>query len=148
MENTVFAQTELRTYCKIKKDLKFEPYLQLHHRGGIPEVAKIRDGSNRLRIEQGRYEKEQIHERVCRLCPSGSVEDESHFLLQCPVYDDLRNAMWTKFEQATGWHKSRFANDDERLNALIGYRFQPSTMDKGKKPTWPSGFTAMWFNVS
>src|SRR6185312_3022900 len=124
---------KLRTYCKIKKDLKFEPYLQLHHRGGVPELAKIRGGSNRLRIEQGRYEKEQVNERVCRLCPSGSVEDEAHFLLQCPVYDDLRNAMWTKFEQATGWHKSWFANDDERLNALIGYRFQPSTMDKGKK---------------
>jgi hypothetical protein len=41
--------------------------------------------------------------------------------------------MWTKFEQATGWNKSRFTSNDERLNALIGYRFQPSTMDTGKK---------------
>ena len=62
---------KLRTYCKIKKDLKFEPYLQTYHRRAIPELAKIRGGSNRLRIEQGRYEKEQVHERVCRLCPSG-----------------------------------------------------------------------------
>ena len=86
-----------------------------------------------MRIEQGRYEKEQVNERVCRLCASGSVEDESHFMLQCSVYDDLRNIMWTKFEQATGWHKSRFANNDEQLNALIGYRFQPSKTDNGKK---------------
>ena len=48
---------KLRTYCKIKKDLKFEPYLQIHHRGGIPELAKIRGGSNRLRIEQMRKNK-------------------------------------------------------------------------------------------
>ena len=104
----------------------------MHHRGGIPELAKIRGGSNRLRIEQGRYEKEQPNERVCRLCANGSVEDESHFMLQCSVYDDLRNIMWTKFEQATGWSKSRFANNDEQLNALIGYRFQPSATDNGK----------------
>jgi len=104
-------------YCKIKKDLKFEPYLQLHHRGGIPELAKIPGGSSRLRIEQGRYEKEPVNERVCRLCANGDVEDESHFMLQCSVYDDLRNVMWTKFQQATGWDKSRFANKDERLNA-------------------------------
>ena len=41
--------------------------------------------------------------------------------------------MWTKFEQATGWNKSRFTSNDERLNALIGYRFQPSTTNTGKK---------------
>jgi hypothetical protein len=122
---------KLRTYCKIKKDLRFEPYLQIHHRGGIPELAKIRGGSNRLRIEQGRYEKEQASQRVCRLCANGSVEDESHFMLQCPVYDDLRNTMWTKFEQATGWSKSSF-KQRRTLNALIGYRFQPPATTKGK----------------
>ena len=53
-------------------------------------------------------------------------------MLQCPVYDDLRNNMWTKFEQAIGWPKSRFANNDEQLNALIGHRFQPSETDSGK----------------
>ena len=104
----------------------------MHHRGGIPELAKIRGGSNRLQIEKGRYEKEQPHERLCRLCANGSVEDESRFMLQCSVYDDLRNTMWTKFEQATGWSKSSFANNDEQLNALIGYRFQPSATDNGK----------------
>ena len=105
---------KLRTYCKIKKDLKFEPYLQTYHRRAIPELAKIRGGSNRLRIEQGRYEKEQVHERVCRLCASGSVEDEAHFMLQCPFYGDLRDVMWANFEQATGRNQSSFGNSDER----------------------------------
>ena len=85
-----------------------------------------------MRIEQGRYDKEQISQRICRFCSTGSVEDESHFMLQCPVYDDLRNVMWSKFEQATGWRKTSFANNDEQLNALIGYRFQPSTSNNGK----------------
>jgi hypothetical protein len=93
---------KLRTYCKIKRTLRFEPYLQFFHRGGIPELAKIRGGTNRLRIEQGRYEKEKVCERICRCCKSGQVEDESHFMLQCSTYDDLRNRMWTRFEQATG----------------------------------------------
>ena len=41
--------------------------------------------------------------------------------------------MWTKFQQATGWDKSRFANNDERLYALIGHRFQPSATDNNGK---------------
>ena len=49
------ARSKLRTYCKLKKELKAEPYLEVYHRGGIPELAKIRGGTNRLRIEQGRY---------------------------------------------------------------------------------------------
>jgi hypothetical protein len=122
---------KLRTYCKIKKELKFEPYLLFHHRAGIPELAKIRGGSNRLRIEQGRYENEKASERICRLCENG-IEDECHFMLHCPIYDDLRDVMWTKFEHATGWSKASFTNGNEQLNALIGYRFQPSKTDKGK----------------
>ena len=43
---------KLRTYCKIKKDLRFEPYLEVYHGGGIPELAKIRGGTNRLRISR------------------------------------------------------------------------------------------------
>src|SRR4051794_22375288 len=80
MENPMLTET-------IKRTLRFEPYLQFFHRGGIPELAKIRGGTNRLRIEQGRYEKEKVCERICRCC---QVEDEFHFMLQCSTYD-LRN---------------------------------------------------------
>lgn len=123
---------KLRTYCKLKKELRFEPYLAVYHRGGVPELAKIRGGTNRLRVEQGRYLKEALAERVCRCCNKGEVEDECHFMLECTAYDDLRDKMWTKFEEATGVSRTSFPSKEEKLNALIGDRFQPSKNDKDK----------------
>ena len=76
--------------------------------------------------------KEQVNERVCRCCASGEVEDELHFMLQCSVYHDLRTVMWSKFEEATGCNRASFRDSDEQLNALIGYLFQPSAVNKGK----------------
>ena len=55
---------KLRTYAILKKELRTEPYLEVYHLGGIPELAKLRGGTNRLRIEQGRYKKEKIEEYV------------------------------------------------------------------------------------
>jgi hypothetical protein len=116
----------------LKKELKYEPYLEVYHRGGIPELAKIRGGSNRLRIEQGRYVKEDINQRLCRCCNSGSVEDEAHFMLHCSVYDDLREQMWSKVYEITGRSKASFADEDSMLNALIGDFFQNSRNGKTK----------------
>jgi len=122
---------KLRTYCKLKKDLEVEPYLEVYHRVGIPELVKIRGGTNRLRIEQGRYVKESLEQRVCRCCSTGSVEDEYHFMLDCPMYEDARRIMWARFAQTTGTSKDELISKDQMLNALIGDRFQPS-QDKDK----------------
>ena len=67
------TRPKLRTYALLKKELKMEPYLDdLTIRGGIPELAKLRGGANRLRIEQGRYVKERVEERLCLLCQEES----------------------------------------------------------------------------
>jgi len=117
---------KLRTYAVLKRELKFEPYLDVYHRGGIPELAKIRGGTNRLRIEQGRYQQEPLERRVCVLCSMKQVEDEYHFMLECPVYEDLRNLMWAKFEALTGQSRSTLGSKCQQLNALIGDQFQPA----------------------
>ena len=80
-----------------------EPYLDdLNIRGGIPELAKLRGGANRLRIEQGRYVKERVEERLCLLCEEKKVEDEHHFFLDCPFYDHERKKLWNQVERITG----------------------------------------------
>ena len=44
--------------------------------------------------ETGRYEKGRNDSgRVCQLCNSGSVEDEFHFLLKCPLYKQERETV-------------------------------------------------------
>jgi hypothetical protein len=123
---------KLRTYSTLKKELKTEPYLEVHHRGGIPELVKLRGGTNRLRIEQGRYIKEKLEERICEFCDSKEVEDEKHFLLECKMHSEFREEMWKKFEEITGTSRNDYENATQKMNALIGDRFQPKTSDSDK----------------
>jgi len=55
-----------------------------------------------LRIEQGRYVEEKVEERLCVLCQDSRVEDEAHFMLECPLYAKEREKMWSEVEKVTG----------------------------------------------
>ena len=54
-------------------------------------LARIRSGTNKLRIETWRYERpRQIKEyRICKICME-ETETEEHFLKICKAYDDIR----------------------------------------------------------
>ena len=41
-------------------------------------------------IEKGRYIDLARNHRICSLCNLNDIEDEFHFILRCPVYNDLR----------------------------------------------------------
>lgn len=111
---------KLRTYKHLKKELKLEDYLLDHReRYGRYETTKLRGGTNRLRIEQGRYEQLGVEQRVCQLCLCGAVEDEAHFLLDCAAYSDYRQDMWADIERITGGTVSQQDNTTD-LNNLIG----------------------------
>ena len=46
---------------------------------------------HRLEIEMGRWarpERIEFDDRKCKLCKK--LEDEFHFVLECPLYDDIR----------------------------------------------------------
>jgi hypothetical protein len=57
-------------------------------------LTRFRCSSHDLRVERDRYLPEAVkpprHQRTCLLCGSGSVEDESHMVFHCPLYDSLR----------------------------------------------------------
>ena len=44
-----------------------------------------------LNIETGRFRNQALEERLCTLCESNEIEDESHFLFKCSLYDELRS---------------------------------------------------------
>jgi hypothetical protein len=56
-------------------------------------IAKIRTNSHELHTETGRWSilKTPWDERVCHLCDTKKVEDEKHFLLDCPAYTQIRS---------------------------------------------------------
>ena len=48
-----------------------------------------------LRIETCRYERLEEENRLCFHC-NDAVESEEHVLLHCPLYQDLREILFTK----------------------------------------------------
>ena len=118
----VEESSKLRTYRHLHEVLEPAPYLECYYRLGLIELVKLRGGTNRLRIEQGRYYGLEASQRTCQVCSSSTVEDESHFVLDCPAYEILRSEMWVSLTPLTG--KSRAAYEGQEkittLAELIG----------------------------
>ena len=93
---------KLRTYALMKSSFKCEKYLV----APMPTkykvcMARLRLSCHKLEIETGRYHKpypKPAHERICRQCPSGRVEDEAHFLFSCEKYDTLRKRLYSDLQ--------------------------------------------------
>jgi len=91
-------KTKLRTYRTIKQTLTFEQNLNSKDRQARQTMTRLRGGTNELRIETGRYpitnrdRRLEVEERRCLVCMSGEIEDESHFVVDCAFYDDLRES--------------------------------------------------------
>ena len=90
MEN----KPKLRTYRKMKTELKKERYLLIEDRKTRRQITKMRIGTNDLRIETGRWKGEEVSERRCLMCMQGSIEDEEHFMLHCTAYRGNRDKMF------------------------------------------------------
>ena len=53
-------------------------------------MAQFRCGILPLNIETRRFRNQALDERLCTLCEFNEIEDESHFLFQCSLYDELK----------------------------------------------------------
>ena len=60
-------------------------------------MAKFCLGVHSLRIQTGNYENRgapiPVDERTCLVCNRGKIEDERHFLMYFPGYDNIRNEL-------------------------------------------------------
>jgi len=79
-------KSKLRLYRKLKDRLVLENYVVELEREERRQLTMLRGGTNKLRIETGRWVGEREKERVCNVCLCDEVEDEKHFLLACPWY--------------------------------------------------------------
>lgn len=92
-KNNISKQTgKLDTYKLLKTDFKYERYLDAKNsREGQIAITRLRISNHRLSIEQGRYCKPIIprEHRICMKCKT-EVEDEYHFMFQCPTLAEIR----------------------------------------------------------
>ena len=54
--------------------------------------SNVRTSSHILRIESGRHGRIRVsrNERLCTFCEMNCIEDEYHFIIECPFYHSLR----------------------------------------------------------
>ena len=84
---------KLRTYRTYKSQFQTKHYVKLNMSGDQRKVlAKFRSCNLPLEIEKGRYTrpKTPLNDRICKFCNSNTIEDETHLLISCSFYDDIR----------------------------------------------------------
>ena len=105
--NDVFVQ-ELNGFfdnsskCNLYKYVNDGFKLQFYLTKAIPNtyvqyISKYRMSSHKLEVEQGRYHNVSRNERICKMCSNSEIEDEFHFLLVCPFYDNFRKMYIKKY---------------------------------------------------
>ena len=84
-------------------------------------LSKLRVSSHRLEVESDRWVRPRripVHKRKCIVCQV--VEDEFHFIIECPLYTELRRKYnpnyyyrrpsMLKFVELINTHNSRLLN--------------------------------------
>ena len=85
--------SKLKTYSTFKNEIGMEKYLteiiNIKYRCAM---TKLRLSNHSLSIETGRHTKTERQNRLCPFCHR-IIEDEIHFLIQCPTYKELRDKL-------------------------------------------------------
>lgn len=90
---------KLRTYKNITADYNVEPYLKkCLSRQQRSVIARMRSGTLHLEIEKGRFRNVPLDQRLCKMCKSQSIEDESNLLLFCKRYEQLRTTLFNDIQ--------------------------------------------------
>ena len=93
--NEMHNKPKLRTYVQIKDIFEPEPYVLSNiSRQRRSLLAQIRLGILPIKIETGRFRSLPVEQRLCELCEMHKVENEMHFLCECPLYHDFRETLY------------------------------------------------------
>ena len=137
----MLSKPKLSDYSRWKTKLELEPYLLYRDPVARRALARLRSTTHELRVETGRWEK--VHsqgkaykptrqERLCRQCYR-ETEDETHFLLRCPVYARSRDQLILQVDMASPLPL-------DRLHVLVMRREQtldgPSDFDCYRTVAW------------
>ncbi len=90
---------KLRTYNKFKYCIKYESYLNLNDYEKRRKIAQMRISAHKLKIETDRFSGKNQYKapeyRTCDHCNLNKIEDEFHFIIECPMYKQLRDNLFT-----------------------------------------------------
>lgn len=93
----VKGKVKLRTYCNFKDTFALEEYLLSGDIKGRRVLAKLRIGAHKLAIETGRHRRPVMlpePQRICTACTGHKIENEKHFVMECPASVGHRARLW------------------------------------------------------
>ena len=93
-KSDILTNRKLFLYNNFKCEFEYESYLDIVRDKPLRQLlTKLRLSSHTLRIETARYGRNRIDraERLCLYCDQRQLDDEFHFICQCPVMQDIRN---------------------------------------------------------
>ena len=76
-------------------------------------MSKFGLSNLRLMIEKGRHNNLAVHNRKYPFCLT-HIEDESHFLINCPIYSSIRESLMEKIDM-----RNEYPYTDELLFKLL-----------------------------
>ena len=96
---TLQHSRKLSFYHSIKKNYNLSAYLDPTRKNPMRRtLVKLRIGCHNLLVETGRYDKIPLDERICPLCSTNKIEDETHLLLDCQTHSSMRDIFLSKIE--------------------------------------------------
>ena len=99
-DSSMLNSSKLDFYKNIYKIQTRAQYVDsISYRSDRSVLAKIRISAHNLTVEKGRYTGILRHDRICKVCNTGSIENEQHFLLECPAYKLLCEDFILKLEK-------------------------------------------------
>ena len=110
------SHSSLLLYRTLQPEYKYASYLsEVKCFSNRRLLSRFRSGCHGLRVDTGRWE-DNVHldrkDRLCLVCVSAQhVEDEHHFLFDCPVYSSIRASYANIFQR--DWTVSDFFASNE-----------------------------------
>ena len=57
-------------------------------------LSKLRCSTHNLSVETGRHSNIAYENRNCKLCNLAKIEDEYHFIMECPFYTEFQKYIY------------------------------------------------------
>ena len=93
-------------------------------------ISKLRLSSHDLMVEKGRHSKPKtpLEERTCPFSSNNVVEDEQHFVLECPTFSKQRSLMLNNILQHTNFNN----NDEVNFISILSSKDENILFSLGK----------------
>ena len=82
-------------------------------------ITKIRTSSHKLEIETGRWNNVSQNLRICENCTLNEVEDENHFLFECPMHVTARIGLVNKIKTKINVDILQSPSHEEKLKEIF-----------------------------